>query len=299
MTDEEWSRPHYALYTGTEDKKEKDIIRAIYNGDWNDIPGEISKKLKKKNHNNNIGEIIKVFMITASGSEGINLRNTRYVHIMEPYWNPVRSEQVIGRARRICSHQGLPEELRTVEVFLYLMVLSERQRENASASLKHDDVSLLNNKILFTTEQTLHELSTIKKQVNDQLLMSVKATSIDCATFSKSNSASGIRCLIYDRPSSDEIIYHPNIDDDERGNVAHEKQTLSKQKISWPSQTVTIAGKKYILKTGTNKIYDYDSFIRYEATMKTNNPDLSIELKLVGYWVDHGDGSGHLVQDKS
>jgi len=294
MTDEEWSRPHYALYTGTEDKKEKDIIRAIYNGDWKDIPTEISKKLRAKNHNNNVGEIIKVFMITASGSEGINLRNTRFVHIMEPYWNPVRSEQVIGRARRICSHQGLPEELRTVEVFLYLMVLSKKQQENATASLKHDDVSLLDKKVLFTTEQTLHELSTIKKRVNDQLLVSVKSTSIDCATFSKSNSANGIRCLIYDRPSHDEIIYHPNIEEDARGDVAQERRTQTKRKITWESQTVTIGGKKYISKIGTNQIYDYDSFMRYKQTMETDNPDLSIELILYGYWIDHGDGSGHL-----
>ena len=56
-----------------------------------------------------MGEIIKVLMITSSGSEGINLRNTRYVHIMEPYWHPVRMEQVIGRARRICRHKDLPE----------------------------------------------------------------------------------------------------------------------------------------------------------------------------------------------
>lgn len=294
MTDDEWARPHYALYTGTEDKKEKDIIRAIYNGDWKDIPGEISKKLKKKNHNNNVGEIIKVFMITASGSEGINLRNTRFVHIMEPYWNPVRSEQVIGRARRICSHQGLPEELRTVEVFLYLMVFSQRQKDDATPSLKHDDVSLLDKKVLFTTEQTLHELSTIKKRVNDQLLMSVKATSIDCATFSKGNSASGIRCLVYDRPSTDEIIYHPNIENDARGDVAHEKQALSKLKLTWTGQTVTIRGKQYINKMDTNEMYDFDSYNKYQETMKSGNPDLSIELKLSGYWVNHGDGTGHL-----
>ena len=70
---------------------------------------------------------IKVLMITASGSEGINLKNTRYVHIMEPYWHPARSDQVIGRARRICSHQQLPSELRTVEVFLYIMIFTEEQ----------------------------------------------------------------------------------------------------------------------------------------------------------------------------
>lgn len=294
MTDDEWARPHYALYTGTEDKKEKDIIRAIYNGDWNDIPATIARKLRLKNHNNNVGEIIKVFMITASGSEGINLRNTRFVHIMEPYWNPVRSEQVIGRARRICSHQNLPEELRTVQVFLYLMVLSEKQQENASKSLKHDDVSIIDNKTIFTTEQTLHEISMIKKQVNDQLLMSVKSTSIDCATFSKSNSASGIRCLIYDRPDKDEIAFHPNIDDDQRGDVAHEKQTLTKRKIKWQPQVISVNGVKYIKKKGSDEVYDYNNFMKYQETMKTDNPDLSIELKLYGYWLDYGDGTGRL-----
>ena len=60
-------------------------------------------------------------MITASGAEGISLMSTKYVHIVEPYWHPVRTQQVIGRARRICSHEDLPEELRTVNVFFYLM----------------------------------------------------------------------------------------------------------------------------------------------------------------------------------
>lgn len=294
MTDDEWAKPHYALYTGTEDKKEKDIIRAIYNGDWNDIPETISRKLRSKNHNNNVGEIIRVFMITASGSEGINLRNTRFVHIMEPYWNPVRSEQVIGRARRICSHQNLPEELRTVEVFLYLMVFSERQKANATTSLKHDDVSLFDKKMLFTTEQTLHELSSIKKKVNDQLLMGVKSTSIDCATYSKSNSANGIQCLVYDRPSSDEIVFHPNIDDDERGDTTHMQQSLTKAAVNIKGQTVTINGKQYISRIGTNEIYDYNSYMKYQETMKSAKPDLNIQLKLHGYWIDHGDGSGHL-----
>ena len=67
-------------------------------------------------------------MITASGAEGINLRNTRFVHIMEPYWHNVRLEQVVGRARRICSHQELPQEKRNVKVFLYMTTLTDKQR---------------------------------------------------------------------------------------------------------------------------------------------------------------------------
>jgi hypothetical protein len=126
-------KPTYALYTGTESSEEKEIIRHIYNGEWDDIPESIGSELKAKYINNNMGEVIKVFMITSSGSEGINLRNTRYVHIMEPYWHPVRSEQVIGRARRICSHKALPPALQTVEVFVYLMIFTESQLKSDEA----------------------------------------------------------------------------------------------------------------------------------------------------------------------
>ena len=84
------------------------------------MPSTLATKLKEINNNNNMGEIIRVLMITSSGSEGITLKNTRFVHIIEPYWHPVRTDQVIGRARRICSHQDLPEEFKTVEVFIYL-----------------------------------------------------------------------------------------------------------------------------------------------------------------------------------
>ena len=69
-------------------------------------------------------------MITASGAEGISLKNCRYVHITEPYWHPVRIDQVIGRARRICSHEHLDPSLRNIKVFLYLMVLTEEQLES-------------------------------------------------------------------------------------------------------------------------------------------------------------------------
>jgi hypothetical protein len=88
-------------------------------------------------------------MISASGAEGINLRNVRYVHILEPYWHPVRIEQVVGRARRICSHQDLPAELRTVNVFLYLMVYSQAQlkplTKDEKAAADQEEADLLFN----------------------------------------------------------------------------------------------------------------------------------------------------------
>ena len=110
-------KPTFILYTGTESAEEKEIVRNIFNSSWDDVPRSLQKQLKMLAPNNFHGEIARVFMITAAGAEGISLRNVRYVHIMEPYWHPVRIEQVIGRARRICSHQDLPKDERKVEVF--------------------------------------------------------------------------------------------------------------------------------------------------------------------------------------
>ena len=63
------------------------------------------------------------------------------VHLMEPYWHPVRLEQVIGRARRICSHQDLPEKDRNVTVNLYLMQFSESQLNRDLKDLYLNDKS--------------------------------------------------------------------------------------------------------------------------------------------------------------
>ena len=133
------------------------------------------------NKNNFYGEIVKVFMITSSGAEGIDLKNVRYVHIVEPYWHPVRKEQVIGRAVRINSHIQLTPEFRNVKVFMYLMTFSENQllgdkngetkedREpKVSQRLQSRDVSKFDENLVITTDESLHEISTIKENVKKE-----------------------------------------------------------------------------------------------------------------------------------
>ena len=76
--------------------------------------------------NNNVnGERVKVVIISQSGSEGIDLNHIRQVHIMEPWYNMNRLEQIIGRARRNCSHAGLPLAERNVQIFLHVTDLGE------------------------------------------------------------------------------------------------------------------------------------------------------------------------------
>ena len=68
-----------------------------------------------------------MLMTTSAGSEGISLRHVRQVHIMEPYWNRVRIDQVIGRARRVYSHLELVAEQQNVQVFEYITKFPEKE----------------------------------------------------------------------------------------------------------------------------------------------------------------------------
>ena len=57
--------------------------------------------------------------------EGVSLNNIRQIHIMEPWYNISRNEQIIGRGVRQCSHIKLPFEKRNLTVFNYVAICEE------------------------------------------------------------------------------------------------------------------------------------------------------------------------------
>lgn len=63
-----------------------------------------------------------VLLLTSAGSESLDLKNTRQIHIMEPHWNEAKIRQVIGRAIRYKSHSYLPEKERFVKIFRWITV---------------------------------------------------------------------------------------------------------------------------------------------------------------------------------
>lgn len=76
---------------------------------------------------NQNGDRIKVVLITKAASEGVDLKNIRQIHIMDPWWNLNRVEQIIGRGIRLCSHKGLPFEKRNAQIFLYTSYTGEME----------------------------------------------------------------------------------------------------------------------------------------------------------------------------
>jgi hypothetical protein len=249
-------KPTYALYTGTETSEEKEMLRHIYNGEWNQIPESIGSVLKSKYHNNNMGEVIKVFMITSSGSEGINLRNTRYVHIMEPYWHPVRTEQVIGRARRICSHKDLPKALQTVEVYIYLMIFSESQLKSDEAiELKRKDLSKAIPRVPITSDQYLFEISEIKANLTAQLTDAVKESAFDCYIYSNG------KCVNFGDPTNDKYAYVPDYAEQQNDTTVR----ANKVAVEWVGKPLAINGVEYIYKRSSKDVldlYDKETYLR-------------------------------------
>ena len=283
-------KPTFALYTGTETQEEKEIIRNIFNSTWNYVPDTITSELASISTNNLYGEIIKVLMITASGAEGISLKNTRYVHIVEPYWHPVRVEQVIGRARRICSHQDLPPELRTVKVFLYLMTFTPDQISgDKSVQLRLNDGSKLDDSIPISSDEALYEISTIKEQISKQLLKAITESSMDCTLYNRPGTKYAVSCFSFGKTMPTSFSYKPSISNEESDTITQ----LNKPLITWTAKTVKIPVNgvkieyaqnptpniKKDMRTGETvswyEIYDLDS---YNDAVKGSG-----ELILIGY----------------
>jgi hypothetical protein len=206
-------------------------------------------------------------MITASGAQGINLKNTRFVHILEPYWHMVRIEQVVGRARRICSHQDLPEELRTVEVFLYLSVLSEEQKtDENNVELRIRDISRIDKKTPVTTDESLYEIASMKQKINNQILRAVKETAVDCQLYASVKKKDGkedepLVCYGFGKVESNRFSSYPSLENDQI-----EKEDLNMKIKKWAAKKVTINDITYAYNEATQELYDYDSYERAAET---------------------------------
>ena len=258
ISEEDKGKKMFALYTGTETPDEKEMIRNVFNGDWESLPVQLAKELTAISDTNMKGEIIKVLMITASGAEGISLKNVRYVHVTEPYWHPVRIQQVIGRARRICSHKDLPKELQTVKVFVYLMEFTKEQIENDDAvELRIKDKGRVDPKQVLTSDEALFEISTMKKELTNKLLKAVKEASIDCIIHSSKDDDEQLQCFSFGQVESSKFAYVPGIEQEESDTLADQNKTTKIWRAkSWKASD----GITYAVNPENNKVYDLDSY---------------------------------------
>jgi len=78
--------------------------------------GEVSDTQRKKIVENYNAGKVPVLLVSGAGAEGLDLKGTKLMQIMEPHWQEELIDQVRGRAIRYKSHSHLPENERHVEV---------------------------------------------------------------------------------------------------------------------------------------------------------------------------------------
>jgi len=205
----------FMFFTSNSSIREREVLLNIFNGRFDKLPEGIKSVLVKHydETRNKRGEICKVFGLGAAGAEGISLKNVRAVHIMEPYWNSVRTDQVKGRAIRICSHMELPIEHRNVRVYTYCASLELK----ISEALKIHDEGL-------TSDEYINVIATKKKNINQGILDIMKEVAVDCVLNQLENQDA--QCFIPKAQSNESFAYHPDIEVDLR-NPPHDVATTT------------------------------------------------------------------------
>lgn len=108
--------------------------------------------IKAKSNKN--GEIIKVVIVSKVGTEGIDFKRIREVHVLEPWFNLNRTEQIVGRAVRTCSHIDLPKEERNVTVFLHATEYTDKEE---SIDIKTYRIAEKKQKVINDVQRVLKE----------------------------------------------------------------------------------------------------------------------------------------------
>ena len=251
------AKPKFAFWGG--DQEKSDIIRKVYNNQFELLPTTLRQQLEGQN--NIYGDVIKILMTTKSGAEGIDLQNVRQVHVVEPYWNPVRTQQVKGRAVRVGSHLQLPPKDRTVEIYTYLSMIKPEDLKS--------DLTILDDKGGLSSDQVLYEISQKKKKIMTEFLNLIKETSVDCEINSKETKSSNteFKCLEYPSGSNrDDYAFIPNIqnehvDSERKRRIKLVPKAFTFKKINIKGKMIHFAVKKSNKSGYPNLLYDKEKVL--------------------------------------
>lgn len=150
----------YAIWSGNETDKKKDIIKKIINSE-----------------NNIYGNKLKLLIGSPSIKEGISFKHIQHIHLIDPVWNIAGKKQIEGRAIRFCSHYDIDEKVhinlkRIINIHIYKLVPSINRKKF----------------ITETVDQKLYDKILPEKYKNvDILLNKIKKIAIDHHLFKKIN----------------------------------------------------------------------------------------------------------------
>lgn len=254
---------HYAIFSGQQSSEEKETIIKICNSEEN------------KN-----GKLISILLISKSGAEGLDLKNVRSVHIMEPYWNYSLIEQIIARAVRYKSHELLPKEDQNVQTYIYLSDYNSEFLKKEKAKIKETNKSSKKiSKLEFTTDINIFKNAIKNQELIQNFLKCIASTSIECDFLNKKSSdGHGINYDCFNCIANNKQLYYPDIHKD----IVLSNTCLKSNKII--AEEIIINGDKYYYTIDSDnqnniKIFKFNNILNgYQ-----NINDIVINNKIIKY----------------
>jgi hypothetical protein len=168
------------------------------------------------------GSVCKVVIISKSASEGVDLKNIRQIHVMDPWYNMSAIEQTIGRGIRTCSHKKLPFDKRNVQIFLHASILESAGFETADLAMyRFSEIKALK---IGTISRALKESSVdciLNMRQNE-----FTAKNLDTEVDLQLSTGGSIRYQIGDKPYTSACDYMKSCNYNCNPNVQPERQQI-------------------------------------------------------------------------
>jgi superfamily II DNA or RNA helicase len=233
---------HYTMISGETQSTRQTEIQNTFNSD-----------------ENMHGDVIKVLMISEAGSEGLDLKAVRQVHITEPYWNRSREDQVKARAIRLGSHMKLPADERKVQTYIYMSIPNENVREGLPEDERETE----------SIDEQFYRRASARAVTIDDFRQVLREVAIECVSYGWDN------CYVC-HPSAEQLFSENALTD---LNVSTSCVPPNKKSVSIDGK-IEIDGIEYHYRREPKKplgyeFYKYDEKLNTFTAVKSNNPVLN------------------------
>jgi hypothetical protein len=181
------------------------------------------------------GSKIGLLLISSTGAEGLDLKNVRHVHMMEPYWTWGRARQILYRAARSESHIMLESDEQNVQMYIYVAIPPIIEK-------------LPDGKYAETTDTELYSKTIEDYVLIDDCQTLLQECSIECSA------NNGLNCRVCNPTSQYLFTTDPSRD------VRASDNCNSIQESSVRADKITVNGTDYYYREDSDNPYGFQVF---------------------------------------
>jgi superfamily II DNA or RNA helicase len=232
------------------------------------ITGKISLETRAEiidefnSEDNRHGEKLQLLLVNKIAAEGLDLHGVRHIHILEPFWNYARIEQVIGRGVRYKSHDAFPEAEKNVQPYIYL---SDYPETYPKEKIKEQ-----------ATDVDMYENVMRNKVINDKFNLSIVESSMDCLVHHGSlneEMKKRINCKLCS--PTNKPLYHPVLSKD--FSVPDPCKEIVENKVQATEIVVSETGEKFAYTVPSKdppliNIFKFNPEINGYTPIRMNHP---------------------------